>query len=174
MPLPLFFPTVRYVPAIDRSQAITLEQLCERAAGRCEAFGRWVQRPVVLLRAHEQAPWLKAEPGDWGAVEIGVPNRGSAQREAQWALGALAFVLFDGVARATVQGKAWHASSSRVGLRRNHDVPRPTASGNAGFDRSSAAWLPEALVFPIKHFFSSKTPKIVISFICSQCKERNS
>lgn len=107
MPLPLFFPTVRYVPAIDRSQAITLEQLCERAAGRCEAFGRWVQRPVVLLRAHEQAPWLKAEPGDWGAVEIGVPNRGSAQREAQWALGALAFVLFDGVARATVQGKAW-------------------------------------------------------------------
>lgn len=107
MSLPAFFPNVQYVHAIPRDKAITLESLCDRAGARCEAFGRWTQRPVVLVKAETRKPWLKAEPGGWGAVEIGVPPLGSAIKEARWALGAMAYVLFDGVARATVLGKDW-------------------------------------------------------------------
>lgn len=107
MSLPLFFPPLRYVKWIDRSHAIPLEQLCAEAGVRCEAVGAWVRRPIVLLNAVAAKPWLRAEPGDWGAVEVGTPPLGSRVRQARWALGALAFVLFDGVARATVQGKPW-------------------------------------------------------------------
>ena len=70
-------------------------------------MGAWTQRPVVLADGGE-APWIKAEPGDWGLVEIGVPaKRASPMARAQWALGALAYVLFDGVARASISGAAW-------------------------------------------------------------------
>lgn len=108
MTLPLFFPTVQYVKTIDRAAAIPLEKLCEQAGEQCQAFGAWTQRPIVLCTlAAGEPPWVHAEPGDWGAVEVGVPERGSDMLRAQWALGALAFVLFDGVARATVLGKKW-------------------------------------------------------------------
>lgn len=107
MALPLFFPPVRYVKTIDRKNAIPLDSLCDLARTRCEAFGSWTQRLIVMHDAEGREPWLLAEPGDWGAVEIGVPSLGSTVAKARWALGALAFVLFDGVARATLQGKEW-------------------------------------------------------------------
>ena len=74
---------------------------------RCEGLGAWTQRPIVLCDAIETAPWLLAEPGDWGAVQIGAPHHANRVRQSRWALGALAYVLFDGVARATVNGKEW-------------------------------------------------------------------
>lgn len=107
MSLPLFFPNVKYVKSIDRSGAITLEQLCEKAQTRCQAIGRWTQRPVVISKASDSPPWVNAEPGDWATVEIGVPPLGNDVKEARWALGVLAFVIFDGVARASVHGQEW-------------------------------------------------------------------
>lgn len=74
---------------------------------QCEALGAWTQRPIVLSDSKDQPPWLWAEPGDWGAVHIGAPLMSNPVRQARWALGALAYVLFDGVARASVNAKEW-------------------------------------------------------------------
>lgn len=104
MSLPVFFPAVRYVPKIE-GQTIPLHQLCTLAGESCEAIGAWTQRPIVLC--DNTTPALISEPGDWGAVKIVTPIGLSQQDQARWALGALAHVLFDGVARATVKGKKW-------------------------------------------------------------------
>lgn len=107
MTLPVFFPQPRYVAELPRLGALPLAELCLQAGVPCAALGAWTQRPVVLADGG-QAPWIKAEPGDWGTVEIGVPaQRMSPRTRAQWALGALAYVLFDGVARASIAGAAW-------------------------------------------------------------------
>lgn len=126
MALPLFFPTVRYVKVIDRSGALTLERLCEVAQTRCEALGAWTRRPIVLCDAKDRSPWLLAEPGDWGAVQIGAPYGGDPMRQARWALGALAYVLFDGVARATVNGKDWARIERPAG--RTSELRRPQSN----------------------------------------------
>jgi hypothetical protein len=107
MALPLFFPPVKFVPAVNRAGALTLQALCLQAGAACQAIGRWTQRPVVVREAGRTPPWIHAEPGDWNAVEIGVPPLKSAQARARWALGAMAFALFDGVARASVAGQPW-------------------------------------------------------------------
>ena len=108
MALPLRFPHVKYVPRLARDGATPLDELCNRAEARCEAVGAWTKRPVVIVEAGAAEPWIRAEPGDWGAVEIGVPPISNELRRARWVLGALAFsALFDQVARATVAGKEW-------------------------------------------------------------------
>ena len=123
MTLPLFFPPVHYVKFIDQRHAVSIELLCRIADTHCEAFGRWTQRPIVLLDAIEATPSLEAEPGDWGPVQICAPYPEDKVRQARWALGALAFVLFDGVARATVAGKAWARVERPRG--RSKNVRRP-------------------------------------------------
>lgn len=40
-------------------------------------------------------------------MEIGVPSLKSDRERARWALGAMAFMLFDGVARASIAGEPW-------------------------------------------------------------------
>lgn len=108
MTLPLFFPTVKFVKTVDRAHAVTLESLCEQAGVACKALGRWTQRPVIVRDADESTAWVHAEPGDWNAVEIGVPPlKGGDVARARWALGAMAFALFDGVARASIAGQPW-------------------------------------------------------------------
>ena len=107
MPLPVFFPPTRYVQTLPRTGALPLAQLCAQAGVACAALGGWTLRPIVLADGG-QTPWIKAEPGDWGVVEIGVPaKRATPAARAQWALGALAYVLFDGVARASIAGAEW-------------------------------------------------------------------
>lgn len=123
MALPLFFPPVRYVKCIDASHAVSIELLCQMADTRCEAFGPWTQRPVVLRDAMNTSPSMEAEPGDWGTVQICAPYPKEKIRQARWALGALAFVLFDGVARATVAGKTWAKIERLRG--RSKDARRP-------------------------------------------------
>ena len=115
MTLPLFFPAVKYIPRVVSDSSITIEELCSRAGVRCEAMGAWTQRAIVLREAPDQQGWIRSEPGDWGCVELGVPGFDNPERVARWALGALAFVLFDGVARATVQGKKWAEIERRRG-----------------------------------------------------------
>lgn len=108
MALPLFFPTVKFVKTLDRANAVTLESLCVQAGTACKALGRWTQRQVIVQEAKDSTPWIFAEPGDWNAVEIGVPAlKGGDVARARWALGAMAFALFDGVARASIAGEPW-------------------------------------------------------------------
>ena len=86
---------------------LPLEALCAQAGAACAAIGSWTHRPIVL-KDGGYAPWIAAEPGDWGVVHVGVPNtRTTGRARAQWALGALAYVLFDGVARASIAGASW-------------------------------------------------------------------
>ena len=108
MSLPLFFPHVRYMPAVEQAGRLPLAQVCEAAAVRCEAIGRCTQRPLRIVAGGEKG-WILAEPGSWGAVEIGVPQSDWAteKRRARWALGAMAYVLFDGVARASIAKHPW-------------------------------------------------------------------
>jgi hypothetical protein len=107
MALPLFFPQVKFVPAVSRAGALTLEALCMSAGTTCKALGRWTQRLVIVREAGNAPPWIHAEPGDWNAVEIGVPPLKDDKARARWALGAMAFALFDGVARASVASQPW-------------------------------------------------------------------
>lgn len=116
MTLPVFFPQPRFVPQLARQAALPLEALCVQAGVACAAFGAWTQRPIVLADGG-QAPFIHAEPGDWGAVVIGVPaKRATPAARAQWALGALAYVLFDGVARASIAGASWAKAERPRGL----------------------------------------------------------
>ena len=86
---------------------LPLEALCAQAGTGCAAIAAWAQRPIGL-KDGGSTPWIAAEPGDWGAVHVGVPSsRATGQARAQWALGALAYVLFDGVARASIAGASW-------------------------------------------------------------------
>lgn len=126
MSLPVFFPPVRYVPFISDTSWVTLEDLCQHAGERCEAVGAWTQRKIVIKQARDQPSWIKAEPGDWGAVEIGAPELASSKETARWALGALAFVLFDGVARATLLNKPWARIAEPRG--RKPQIKRPMTS----------------------------------------------
>ena len=143
MVLPLFFPPVRYVKTIDRRAAVTLERLCAMANSRCEALGAWTQRPIVLSDPKDGPPWLLAEPGDWGAVHVGAPLFGDPVRQARWALGALAYVLFDGVARASVNGKEWARIEQPRG--RQHQARRAkTNAERQGHFRARAANLQTA------------------------------
>jgi hypothetical protein len=104
---------------LDRNGALTLEALCSLAGVPCAAFGEWVLRPVVL-RDGGDAPWLTVEPGAWGVVHVGIPNaRRTVEARAQWALGALAYVLFDGVARASIAGAAWARVEQPRGAKRH-------------------------------------------------------
>ena len=121
MALPLFFPTIKYVKRLDRSSAMPLEALCALAGVPCHALGRWTQRPVILCdAAPDGEPWIRAEPGDWNAVEVGLPLLPNNVARARWALGALAFAVFDGVARASV---ARQRSGPAVGAHRSTAWP---------------------------------------------------
>jgi len=104
MPSPLFFPVARIVPHIDRHEASTLREILVSAGAQCRATGRWTQRPIVIARG---AATVEREPGDWGAVRVGVPNTASATTAARMAALVLAYQLMDPVARESVKGLEW-------------------------------------------------------------------
>lgn len=106
MALPLFFPDVEYVPQLPREGAVAIDQLCVLARAPCT--GQGAARLVVLLDAAGREPWIRAELGKGGVVEIGLPTIEDEVIRARWALGALAFsALFDHVSRAAVRGQVW-------------------------------------------------------------------
>ena len=106
MALPLFFPDVEYVPRLPREGAVAIKYLCALAQAPCSGEG--ADRLVVVLDAAGREPWIRAEPGKRGVVEVGVPPVTDEVMRVRWALGALAFSpLFDGVSRAAVRGQAW-------------------------------------------------------------------
>jgi len=103
------------------------------AGVECRAFGKWVNRPVVI-RASGDVARIAAEPGDWGAVEITMPASIRSKREqARFALGALAYSLFDGVARASVAGHEWSRASMPRGRRPGTARPKTNSERQRAF-----------------------------------------
>jgi hypothetical protein len=107
-----FFPPARIVASLDTRGAITLRELLERAGAPCRASGRWTERPVVLVPGSAD---IEREPGDWGAVRIGVPSRmapraaapATSRAMARHACLAMAYGLMDIVARESLRGLPW-------------------------------------------------------------------
>ena len=134
MSLPVFFPAPVYVRKI-RGRARPLADLCRLAGVECRAFGNWVRRPVVIRSAGDCIR-VAAEPGDWGAVEITLPRLVQSEREqARLALGALAYSLFDGVARASVAGHEWSRAAMPRGRRPGTARPKSNAERQHAFRR---------------------------------------
>ena len=138
MSLPVFFPAPIYVRQI-RGRSRTIAELCRAAGVECRAFGNWVNRPVVT-HAIGNSTRIAAEPGDWGAVEITMPTSvKSGQEQARFALGALAYSLFDGVARASVAGHEWSRAALPRGRRPGAARPKSNAERQQAFrDREPA------------------------------------
>jgi hypothetical protein len=107
MSLPLHFPVPSYSPRLQTAVVNTVRQLCELAGVACRASGAWTSRPVEIVPAEE--PFIVAEPGGFGSVRVGVPKRHnkSPMHAARYALGALAYALFDGVARESIKSAEW-------------------------------------------------------------------
>ena len=128
MSLPVFFPPIRYQRAIAE-RGVPLVALCQRAGVECKAVGRWVNREIVMRRA--DAPGdecIIREPGDWQKVMVVTPVGVAATRaQARWVLGALAYAVFDGVARASIAGQPW----ARAALPRGPATARRAPIANA-------------------------------------------
>jgi len=112
MALPAFFPQIRYVPHLE-GETTPLSRICTEAGVVCAAIGTWTERPLIIVDGAE--PSIISEPGDWGVVKIVVPSGLPPRERARWALGAMAYALFDGVARASVARQDWTKVASPRG-----------------------------------------------------------
>lgn len=122
----MFFPPARYVASIDRMGAISLAELCAITGVECKATGSWVNRSVaVVVSAGGVPPGIEAEPGSCGAVRVTTPAGLSELQAARYSLAAMAYGLFDLVARQSVRGAPWVRPGLPKGRR-----PRGTAKSN--------------------------------------------
>ena len=120
MSLPAYWPTPKYVPFVPDEGAIPLHELCERAGVPCRASGEWTRRPVVIARANDEDGNIVVDVHR-GTVQVGVPTRwdGTDILAARYALGALAYGLFDLVARESITGQPWARIKRPPGPRRS-------------------------------------------------------
>ena len=104
----MFFPCPRYTPHLHCRRTVTLSVLCQAAGVSCRATGLWTERPVEVVVAVEGArPSVEAQPGLSGAVRVTTPVGLNEREAARYALAALAYALFDLVARQSIRGAAW-------------------------------------------------------------------
>jgi len=117
MKLPLFFPHPTYVAKLPRRGALPLAKVCALAGVACRATGRWTER-LVIMDSDDKLPQgaVWAEPSG-GTVRIMVPSayNGSGRARARYALGVLAYVLFDLVSRESIRGEDWTTINAPVG-----------------------------------------------------------
>lgn len=102
-----FLPPPLFVPCLsdgNEKEFMTLRDLCGLAGVSCRASGPWVERRIRPFEA--ETVTIRAEPGDWGRVEVGLPELTVVLR-ARGALLVLAYGLHDLVARQSVQGADW-------------------------------------------------------------------
>ena len=128
MSLPVFFPPVRFQQSVSE-RGVPLTAICAMAGVPCKALGRWVNREIIVQQAAAQGEEsIVCEPGDWQKVLVVTPvDVGSDRARARWALGALAFAVFDGVARASIAGQPW----ARAALPRGPATSRRAPLSNA-------------------------------------------
>ncbi|MHB1201325.1 MAG: hypothetical protein ACYCZ6_17600 [Polaromonas sp.] len=65
------------------------------------------------------APFIIAEPGSQGAVQINTPPNLNKQEAARYALAAMAYAMFDLVARESVRGQKWARPTMPSGRKRS-------------------------------------------------------
>jgi hypothetical protein len=107
MSLPLNFPHPSYTMKLTLDSSFALDALCVLAGIACKGSGAWRQRPIEPVPAAQ--PFIEAAPGGWGPVRVGVPPRyAKTQRSvARYVLGAMAYGLFDPIARESIKGQPW-------------------------------------------------------------------
>lgn len=100
----LFYPPPIFRPKLKLARGVPLRELCAKAGVSCRASGAWTERQVEVATGQQLEIW--AEPGDWGAVRIEVPNAPPAE-QARMALLAMAYGLHDLVAKQSVAHQPW-------------------------------------------------------------------
>lgn len=125
MSIPLFLPIPIYANLPPSAKALTIRTLCARAGIACKASGRWVDRPVELVKRANTPPSVLAAPGDWGMVRI-THGEGDQVKAAQFALAILAYSMHDLVCRQSIAGQPWAQISRPRGR-----VKKPKAASNA-------------------------------------------
>jgi hypothetical protein len=102
----LFFPTPTYSQKLRIENSISLRELCLAAGISCKASGKWTKRRIALRYAEKLR--IIAEPGDWGAVLLYLPNKNLKEKKlARIALQIMAYGLHDIAAKESIAGKKW-------------------------------------------------------------------
>ena len=99
--LPVIMPEVKIVKRIPEGRKTTIMSLCEEAGIECRVTGPAAERVICL---HHGQLAVSREPGSLGSVSISLPN-GSKKDRTILALGILAYVVFDYVARERMRGR---------------------------------------------------------------------
>ncbi len=120
MSLPAFWPTPKYLPMVPADGAIPLHELCERAGVPCRASGEWIKRPIVIARSDDRDGAILVDVRH-GTVRVEVPSSwgGTDALDARYALGVLAYGIFDLVARESIKGQPWARIRRPPGPRRS-------------------------------------------------------
>lgn len=108
--LPVFFPIPRYTSTPARQDTIPLHELCKLAGVSCRASGKWIERPICLQKDTTGGiGQIFCEPGNTGTVTLFVPSNyaETEQDMARWGLGAMAYSVFDLVARESIKNALW-------------------------------------------------------------------
>ncbi len=117
MALPLFFPIPTIISARitlrGSEQTLSLRELCKAAGCECRATGEWTNRPVVIDTS--RTDYIEIGQADWMPVRIGVVSTAKPIEQARYALGAMAYAVFDVVARQSIAGLAWSRVASARG-----------------------------------------------------------
>jgi len=100
--LPALLPQAQIVKRVSRrGRGLTVGALCREAGIECRVTGPGAGRKVYVRRSSE--PRVEREPGTLGTVAMSLNARDEKSR-AVLALGILAYVVFDYVARESVRG----------------------------------------------------------------------
>jgi hypothetical protein len=109
--LPAVFPKVMIVKRVVRGRASTVRSLCRVAGIDCRVTGPTAERRIYLRFTREIE--IAREPGPFGFVSIGVPDKGTpavstpavSKEQAVLVLGILAYAVFDYAARESMRGR---------------------------------------------------------------------
>lgn len=100
----LFFPLPSVVAELDPKPSQPLREVLVASGVTCRASGSWVERPISIVRGQEG---IVKEPGDWGAVHIGIPIGMSELEASRYASMVMAYSVMDVVARESIRGADW-------------------------------------------------------------------
>ena len=137
MATPIFYPPPRYelAPGRARAKIYRLHELCAAAGVTCRASGDWIRRRVFVRMGGEYD--ICAQPGYRGDVVVTVPA-GKEKPAARQALAALAYGLFDGVAREGIRGAPWAHPTAPPGRPRSGQA-KTTAERQRAFRQRQAS-----------------------------------
>jgi hypothetical protein len=101
--LPAVFPKVAIVKRVPRGRGSTVRSLCRAAGIDCRVTGPAAERRIYFRFTSEIE--IAREPGPFGSVSVGIPDKGDGKEQATLALGILAYAVFDYAARESMRGR---------------------------------------------------------------------